>query len=286
MQSRIPVSKPLALVVIGIIIGLSLGLGSGYAVFYPDMVNQRSKTIEERVTDIEDNVSAMDSKITGINQSIGVITDSLDGILALTDVINQVSSRVSALENGQITLNNELKSLENELAQLETDFIAIESSWGDVTTDFADLETAYRAVNNELTSIQSLVKKNDGIRILTTYMANPPVTFEQKISVEVYNVLTQRELNFKNWVTLYGENTAKILLQQEINAIAGGLVWNPVENIPVGGNSYQIKLGTYFTMEFKPAGVTVNNMHLEIRATVNIDTGVVSTLQVSLVEVV
>ncbi len=48
------------------------------------------------------------------------------------------------------------------------------------------------AVNNELTSIQSLVKKNDGIRILTTYMANPPVTFEQKISVEVYNVLTQR----------------------------------------------------------------------------------------------
>ncbi|MFH1180738.1 MAG: hypothetical protein V1710_10275 [Candidatus Bathyarchaeota archaeon] len=286
MQYRIPVSKPLALVVIGIIIGLSLGLGSGYAVFYPDMVNQRSKTIEERVADIEGNVSAMDSKITGINQSIGLITDSLDGILALTDVINQVSSRVSALENGQITLNNELKSLENELAQLETDFIAIESSWSDVTTDFADLETAYRAVNNELTSIQSLVKKNDGIRILTTYMANPPVTFEQKISVEVYNVLTQKELNFKNWVTLYGENTAKILLQQEINTIAGGLVWNPVENTPVGGSSYQIKLGTYFTMEFKPAGVTVNNMHLEVRATVNIDTGAVTTLQVSLVEIV
>ncbi|MBE0633248.1 hypothetical protein IH574_01645, partial [Candidatus Bathyarchaeota archaeon] len=71
MQSRIPVSKPLALVVIGILIGLSLGLGSGYAVFYPDMVNQRSKTVEERVADIEGNVSAMDSKITGINQSIG-----------------------------------------------------------------------------------------------------------------------------------------------------------------------------------------------------------------------
>lgn len=286
MQSRIPVSKPLALVVIGIIIGLSLGLGSGYAVFYPDMVNQRSKTVDERVTDIESNVSVLDSKIMGINQSIGVITDSLDGILALTDVINQVSIRVSALEKGQITLNNELKSLENELAQLETDFIAIESSWGDVTTDFADLETAYRAVNNELTSIQSLVKKNDGIRILTTYMANPPATFEQKISVEVYNVLTQKELNFKNWVTLYSESMAKSLLQQEINTIAGGLVWNPVENIPIGGNSYQIKLGTYFTMEFKPAGVTVNNMHLEIRATVNIDTGAVTTLQVSLVEVV
>ena len=52
MQSSVSVSKPLALVVIGLIIGVSLGLGSGYAVFYPDMVKQRNKTVEERVNDV------------------------------------------------------------------------------------------------------------------------------------------------------------------------------------------------------------------------------------------
>jgi uncharacterized phage infection (PIP) family protein YhgE len=285
MQTRIPVSKPLALVVIGLIIGLSLGLGSGYAVFYPDMVNQRSKTVEERITDVEGSVADLDSKITGINESISVITDSLNGILALSDAVNQISSRVSTLENGQITLNNELKSLENQMNQLEGDFTAIEDSWSEVTNEFSDLETAYYAVNNELTDIQGLVRENDGVKILTAYIANPPSAFEQKIAVELYNVMVVKEPSFDTWSELYGENTAKLLLQQEIDAIAGGLVWNPTENTPVGGNSYQIKLATYFTLEFKPASITVRNIHLEIRAVVDINTGAVNTLQVSLIEI-
>jgi len=284
MQTRIPVSKPLALVIIGLIIGLSLGLGSGYAVFYPDMVNQRSKTVEERIGDVEDSVAALDSKISSINDSISVIDESLNGILALADIVNQISSRVSTLENGQITLNNELKGLENELNQVESDFAAIEDSWSDVTNQFSDLETAYYAVNNELTDIQGLVRENDGVRILTGYMANPPSTFEQKIAVELYNVMILEEPSFKTWSDLYGETTAKLLLQQEIDAIAGGLVWNPAENTPVGDDSYQIKLQTYFTLDFKPASLTVRNIHLEIKATVNIDSGAVNNLQVSLVE--
>jgi uncharacterized phage infection (PIP) family protein YhgE len=286
MQSRIPVSKPLALVVIGLIIGVSLGLGSGYAVFFPDMVNQRNRSLEERITDLEDSMATLDQKLTGVNQSISVINENLEGILSLADVMNQISSRISTLENGQITLNSQFNNLKNDLTGLETDFTTIQDAWDDLAQSFSDLETAYYSVNTELEDIQGLVRESDGIRLLKTYMANPPVSFEQKISVEIYKVLIEKEQNFENWVILYGENTAKILLQQEVDAIVGGLVWNPTENTEVGGNSYQIKLETYFTMEFSPAKVTVNNMHLEIRATVNIDSGAVSTLQVSLVEIV
>ena len=66
MQSRIPISKPLSLVVIGLIIGVSLGLGSGYAVFYPDMIDQRSKTFEERIADIEKKGAARTKRSTKI----------------------------------------------------------------------------------------------------------------------------------------------------------------------------------------------------------------------------
>ncbi len=285
MQQRLPVSKPLALVVIGLIIGVSLGLGSGYAVFYPDMVNQRNKSVEERITDIEDELVSLDQKLLGVNASINDVGTSLEGILALSTVVDQINSRVSALENGQITLNSDLNDLEDTLAELETDFTAIEGSWEQAQQDFNDLETAYYSVNNELEEIQTLVRENDGVRILTAYMANPPASFEQKIAAEIYKVLIAEEQDFEDWVVLYGENTAKILLQQEVDAIAGGLIWNPTENTAIGGDSYQIKLETYFTMEFSPAKVTVNNMHMEIRATVNIDSGALSTLQVSLVEV-
>ena len=286
MQSRIPISKPLALVIIGLVIGASLGLGSGYAVFYPDMVNKRSKTVEERITGVEENMTAMDSRISNINQSISQIKDSLNGILALTNVVDQLSSRVSTLEKGQINLSNDFSSLSDQLTQLDSNFGTIQDSWQETTNQFQDLETAYYAVNNELADIQSLVHENDGVRILKAYMANPPSDFEQKIAVEIYNALTLDEPKFENWVTLYGENTAIILLQQEVDSMAGGLVWNPTDNTAIGDNSYQIKLQTYSPFDFTPAGISVNNLHIEIRATVNIDTGEISTLQVSLVEII
>jgi len=50
------VSKPLALIVIGLILSASLGLGSGYAVFYPEMVEQSNSELEDRITDLRDSI--------------------------------------------------------------------------------------------------------------------------------------------------------------------------------------------------------------------------------------
>ena len=286
MQSRLPVSKPLALVVIGLIIGVSLGLGSGYAVFYPDMVTQRNKTIEERVVEIEDDLVALDQRLMSVNESISSIDESLEGILALTGIVDGLSSRLSALEGGQVTLNTELNNLEDEMDQLESDFATIGDSWDMVQQSFSDLEAAYSAVNSELEDIQVLVRENDGTRILTAYMANPSVNFEQNLAMEIFDLLEEEEQDFEDWILLYGENTAKILLQQEVDTMAGGLVWNPTQNTAIGGNNYQVKLETYCTLEFSPAKVTVNNLHLEIRATVNIESGAITSLQVALLEIV
>ena len=286
MQSRLPVSKPLALVVIGLIIGVSLGLGSGYAVFYPDMVNERNKTVEERIVDVEENLVELDERLGSVNESISSIDENLEGILELTDIVDEISSRLSALEGGQVTLNTEFNNLEDELDQLESGFATIEDSWDMVQESFSDLEAAYSAVNNELEDIQVLVRENDGVRILTKYMANPSVNFEQNIALQIFDLLEEEEQDFEDWILLYGENTAKILLQQEVDTMAGGLVWNPTQNTAIGGNNYQIKLETYCTLEFSPAKVTVNNLHLEIRATVNIESGTISSLQVALVEII
>jgi len=286
MQSRLPVSKPLALVVIGLIIGVSLGLGSGYAVFYPDMVNERNKTVEERIVDVEDNLVELDTRLVSVNESISSIDENLEGILALTDIVDEISSRLSALESGQVTLNTELNNLEDEMGQLESNFATIEDSWDMVQQSFSDLEAAYSAVNNELEDIQVLVRENDGVRILTAYMANPSVSFEQNIALEIFDLLEEEEQDFEDWILLYGENTAKILLGQEVDTMVGWLVWNPTQNTAIGGNNYQIKLETFCTLEFSPAKVTVNNLHMEIRATVNIESGAISSLQVALVEII
>lgn len=296
MENRLPISKPLLLVLIGLIIGASLGLGSGYAVFYPNMVNERSRTIEEQVTDIEEDVDELGIRLDSMNQSMSVIGDGLEGILALTDIINRISERVTAIENGQVTLNSELEDVEDTLSgklddiegtlnQLNEDFVGLSDEWDEVINDFTDLETAYYAANNELESIQELVRENDGIKIYTSYMANPSSGFKQDISDAIYAQLILENEDFGDYVAFFGETPAKIILNQEIDSMMGGLVWNPTDNTEVGSESYRVKLETYFRFELSTAGITVDKMHLEVRATVNIDTEAISAKQVSLVEI-
>jgi chromosome segregation ATPase len=153
MQSRIPLSKPLALVIIGLIMGLWLGLGSGYAVFYPELVNQRNKTLEARIIDLEESMAILEQRLNGINHSISTVDNNFEEILAISDIMNQLSSRVSTIESSQITLNIQFNDMKNQLNELQTDFITIQDLWNEVTENFDDLETAYYSVNNELEDI-------------------------------------------------------------------------------------------------------------------------------------
>ena len=285
MESRLPVSKPLLLVLIGLIIGASLGLGSGYAVFYPNMVNENSRTIEGRVIDVEDNIGELGVLLDSMNQNITSLGDSLEDILALADIINGISDRVSALETGQVALSGELDDVEGTLNQLNEDVVDLNDEWEEVIIDLADLETTYESANNALESIQALVRENDGIIIYTSYMANPSDGFIQDISDALYDQLIVENEDFGDWVAIFGETTAKILLNQEVDDIMGSLVWNPTENTEVGSDSYQVKLETYFRFEFSAASITVNKMHVEIKATVNLDTGAISAKQISFVEI-
>ena len=286
MQTRLPISKPLLLVLIGLIIGASLGLGSGYAVFYPSMIKKRTQTIEERVGGIEDNVNLIGVQLDEMNTSMSVIGDSLDSILALSDVIDQVSTRVTAIETGQVTFNSELGDIEDTLNSMNEEFVDLTDEWDTTRNSFDDLETAYYAANNELEAVQALVRENDGIMIFTTYMANPSGGFKDDISDEVYDLLILSNADFGDWVAIYTANTAKLLLRQEIDDLIGELVWNPSENVEVGSDSYQVKLETFFNFEFTPASVTVSKMHIEVRATINIDTGAITSKAVTLTEVV
>ena len=307
MERRLPVSKPLLLVLIGLIIGASLGLGSGYAVFYPNMVNENSRTIEGRVIDVEDNIGELGVMLESMNQNVTSLGESLEDILTLADIINGISDRVTALETGQValsrdlddvegslsgemydievTLNSELDDLEDSLNQLYEDFVGLNNEWDDIVIDLADLKSTYDTANMELESIQDLVRENDGIRLYTSYMANPSDGFTQDISDAIYAQLIVENEDFGDWVAIFGETTAKILLNQEVDAMMGSLVWNPTENTEVGSDSYQVKLETYFRFEFSAASITVNKMHVEIRATVNLDTEAISAKQISLVEI-
>ncbi len=286
MQSRLPISKPLFLVLIGLIIGASLGLGSGYAIFYPNMVNQRSLTIEDRVGDVESNMTLISQQLNSMNSSMVAIGESLEGILALSEVIQQVSERVSDLENGQVTLNSEIDDIEGTLNSINEEFVTLTDAWDSTRNSFDDLETAYYAANNELEAVQELVRENDGVRLFTAYMANPSSGFKDEIRDELYDYLILNNAEFGDWVAIYSENTAKLLLRQEVDNLIGELVWNPSDNTEVGSDSYQVKLETFFNFEFTPASITISKMHIEVRSTVNIETGAITQRSVTLVEVV
>ena len=98
--------------------------------------------------------------------------------------------------------------------------------------------------------------------------------------------MIQDNEDFVDWVGIYSETTAKLLLRQEVDDLIGSLVWNPSENTEVGTDTYQVKLDTYFNFEFTLADISVSKMHLEVKATINIDNGNITQKMVTLVELV
>jgi len=287
MQTKLPISKPLLLVLIGLIIGASFGLGSGYAVFYPSMVKERTQTLEERVGGIEDNVNLIGVQLDEMNTSMSVIGDSLDSILALSDVIDQISTRVTAIETGQVTFNSELGDIEDSLNSMNEELVDLTDDWDTTRNSFDDLETAYNAANNELEAVQTLVRENDGIIIFTSYMANPSDGFKDHITDGLYDLLILNNQEFGDWMgTIYTESITKQLIRQDVDRLMGELIWNPSENVEVGSDSYQVKLETYFNFQFTPASITISKMHIEVRATINIDTGAITSKTVTQTEVV
>lgn len=284
MQVRISTSKPLTLVVIGLFIGVSLGIGSGYAVFYPEMVRQRDQSNVERLSILEQDFASINEELGLINENINHTNDRLDGLEELENVFSELSNRVSVLENGQVTLSNEFNELEVEIGLLFTKFDEIDDSWNEMIQSVSRLRNEYSSIDNEINNLHGQIKQTYGVQLFTAYMANPSSTFKQRIALDTFNILMEQKPSFKEWVIAYGENTAKILLQQEINKKAGSLVWNPTGVIRNSEGLYQVKLETYFNLEFSPADVTVNNMHLEIEATVNVNTKTVSNPQVNKVE--
>ena len=286
MQYRLPLSKPLLLVLIGLIIGASLGLGSGYAIFYPSMVREHSRSLDDRVSEIEGNVTLIGDRLDEIDSDMDAFGDSLEGILALSEVIQQVSERVSTLESGQLATNSELDNVEDSLNSINQDLSDLIDAWETTQSSFDDLESVYSAANNELEAIQVMVRGNDGIRIFSSYMANPSAGFKDDITNEIYQFLIQDNEDFVDWVGIYSETTAKLLLRQEVDDLIGSLVWNPSENTEVGTDTYQVKLETYFNFEFTLADISVSKMHLEIKATINVDNGNITQKTVTLVELV
>jgi prefoldin subunit 5 len=68
-----PASKPIALVVIGLILGASLGLGSGYAVFSSEMVEQSNSELGDRITDLEDSIDEITVQVEDMDERLGSI---------------------------------------------------------------------------------------------------------------------------------------------------------------------------------------------------------------------
>jgi len=299
MQSG-PSSKPLLLVIIGLILGASLGLGSGYAILYPQLIRESNQSIEDRIQELEDSLSAMDAQIGNLNGSIDEIKGSLGTILLLSQSVNTLGGRITALEgsmnqvNGKVTAleasvnqaNSRVTGLEDDVGSLGESFAAFQEDWSEALGGLSDVEEGFQAVNAQVAEVQDRVSQTLAVGRLTTYMANPAQANVAVLTDALHSVLMAENAVYAAWARAYGETTAKILLTPVLDGMMGGLVWNRVSVSVAGGNVYQVRLETYTGLDFTAAGVTVPKIRLEARANVNVLTGEVASFSWSVVDIV
>ncbi|MCW4051326.1 MAG: hypothetical protein NWE89_16505 [Candidatus Bathyarchaeota archaeon] len=314
MQAKDVGSKPLALVLIGLIIGTSLGMGSGYALFLPGLVNQRNRTIEERLDQLEDDIQDINSNMGSMNSSIRLINENLEGIITLSDTINDLGDSISAVESSMSIIETSMTIMENSLNSLEgdvndmddrldsveniaeaieesmtelnSDYDVLQSDLADLLADLNDLRSSFSSADSQLSEIQNSLTESLVVETLRISIANPSQVTLIQMSNSLYDELIDGDADFSDLVTDFGESYARIVLGQAVESMTGGLVWNKVSVGKLGSDTYQVKLESYFDFVIQSANVNIPNIKMEIRATVNIETREVTQLTITDVEIV
>jgi len=289
------VSKPLALVVIGLILGASLGLGSGYAVFYPEMVEQSNRDLEDRITDLEDSIDEVTVQVEDMNESLGSVQDGLQSIVTLSQAINSLNTRLGQAEqdvvevNGtidstRISLEESIDDLGDGVDELNQRYDDLHGGLVDAIDELAEVSSTLDLLNDMLLELDEKLEKEEALEMLKSHLANPDAAVVTDMTDELFEALLG-DTEFNDWVASFGEVPAKSLLKQEIVRMTGGLVWYKVSAQSLGSVEYLVKVETFFEFEFSPASVSIPRMRMQMRGTVNVDVEEFNHVQVDAVEI-
>jgi prefoldin subunit 5 len=295
METDRLVSKPLAFVIIGLIIGASLGLGSGYAVFYPEMVEQSNRDIEGRMTALEGNIEGITAQIGEMNESLGSIQDSLQSIVTLSQAINNLNTRLGQTEqeldhvNGtidsiRISLEDSIEDLEDDVDTVNQRYDDLREEWDDTTQELDDVQSTLDSLSDKLLELEEKMEMEEALEMLKSHLANPDTVVVTDMTDELFEALLG-DSEFKDWVTSFGEVPAKNLLKQEILRMTGSMAWYKVSTQNLGSTEYLVKVETFFEFEFSPASVSIPRMRMQMRGTVNVDVEEFRQVQVDAVEI-
>jgi prefoldin subunit 5 len=289
------VSKPLALVVIGLILGASLGLGSGYAVFYPEMVEQSNRDLEDRMTDLDGNIDEITVKIEDMDDSLGSIQESLQSIVTLSQAVNSINTRLGQAEQDVAEVNDTIDdikiSLEESIGELEDGvdeanqrYDELREELEDTAQELDDTQSTLDSLGDKLQRLEEKLEKEEALEMLKSHLANPDAGVVTDMTDELFEALLG-DSDFKDWVTSFGEVPAKSLLKQEIVRMTGSLVWYKVSTQSLGSIEYLVKVETFFEFEFSPASVSVPRMRMQVRGTVNVGVEELREVQVDALEI-
>lgn len=295
METDRLVSKPLAFVIIGLIIGASLGLGSGYAVFYPEMVEQSNRDIEGRMTALEGNIEGITAQMGEMNESLGSIQDSLQSIVTLSQAINNLNTRLGQTEqeldhvNGtidsiRISLEDSIEDLEDDVDTVNQRYDDLREEWDDTTQELDDVQSTLDSLSDKLLELEEKMEMEEALEMLKSHLANPDTVVVTDMTDELFEALLG-DSEFKDWVTSFGEVPAKNLLKQEILRMTGSMAWYKVSTQNLGSTEYLVKVETFFEFEFSPASVSIPRMRMQMRGTVNVDVEEFRQVQVDAVEI-
>jgi chaperonin cofactor prefoldin len=295
METDRLVSKPLAFVIIGLILGASLGLGSGYAVFYPEMVEQSNRDLEDRMTDLEDNIDGITVQMGEMEESLGSIQESLQSIVTLSQAVNSLNTRLGQAEqdlddvNGTIestrtSLDESIGDLEDGVEEVNQRLDELREAWEDTALELDDMQSTLDSLDGKLLTLDEKLEMEEALEMLKSHLANPDTAVVTDMTDELFEALLG-DSEFKDWVTSFGEVPAKSLLKQEIVRMTGGLVWYKVSTQNLGSIEYLVKVETFFEFEFSPASVSIPGMRMQMRGTVNVDVEEFRQVQVDAVEI-
>lgn len=272
-------SKPVSLVIIGLIGGFILGVGGGYLTIYPSMVKTQTDELNLRVTVLESSFEAITD-----------MTNRLDNLESSAANIPSLESKISLIEDSTNDLSLSVDSIEDELFEVKTLFSNLQElvEFGDLS-NFSDqldsIEATLSSIDSELDVMGIRLDESESYGLLKRTLAKPGKDITNEITDELFDQLESSEYKFVQWISVVGETHAKDTLRDIMNLKIPSLVWNDYDIDLTSSNTYSTYAVTYFPITFDTeipilGEITVTRVQLIMKGTVDIATEMVSSLEI------
>lgn len=252
-----PILKPIAFILVGILVGASVGVGAAYLYILPNAVKPQMEELSQRLSEVESSISILADIQSRVGDQLSRAEESVKSINPLANRVSTIEESISSLDNlsqSILMVENSIISIESEINEINNQLISLQESLNNIYySDIASLQDELASLESNMTKLVSQVdkivirlEKDLAYNLLKKALAEQDGYIATRIKDELFDELKSSSTEFVQWINLAGSEHVKSVLESVIDSQLPTFVWHDHYISKIKTDKYMTYVVTYF----------------------------------------